>query len=70
MKLKKTSEATRRRVEKKIMLKLFKNLGQAVLLADEASSLLDYEDEKNPTYGIKYRCEKFIKKMKKDWLKK
>jgi hypothetical protein len=68
--IKKTSEATRQRVEKMITLKLFKNLGQAVALIEEASSLLDYEDEKNPTYGIKYRCEKFVKKMLKEWQKK
>jgi hypothetical protein len=66
----KTSEATRRRVQKKIMLKLFKNLGQAVALIEEASWLIDYEDEKNPSYGIKYKCVKFIKKMRKDWQKK
>jgi len=65
--IKKTSEATRRRVEKMITLKLFKNLGQAVALINDASSLIDYEDEKNPSYGIKFRCEKFVKKMLKEW---
>jgi len=51
----------------KLLKKLHKNLGQAVALIDEASSILDYEDEKNPTYGPKYRCEKFIKKMRSEW---
>lgn len=51
----------------KLAEKLHKNLGQAVALIDDASSLLDYEEEGNPTYGIKYRCEKFIKKMRKEW---
>jgi hypothetical protein len=60
----------RRKAEKKIMLKLFKNLGQAVALIEEASWLIDYEDEKNPSYGIKYKCVKFIKKMRKEWQKK
>lgn len=49
------------------MKRLHKQLGQAVALAYEASSLLDYEDEKNPTYGIKFRCEKFIKEIRKEW---
>ena len=65
-----TNTTARRKAEKKIMLKLFKNLGQAVALIDEASSLLDYEDDKEPTYGIKFRCEKFMKKMRKEWQKK
>ncbi len=49
--------------------KLFKDLKEAVALIIDASSLLDYEDEKNPTYGIKFRCEKFLKKIKKDYCK-
>ena len=65
-----TNTTARRKAEKKIMLKLFKNLGQAVALIEEASWLIDYEDEKNPSYGIKYKCVKFIKKMRKDWQKK
>ena len=51
----------------RLMKRLHKQLGQAVALASEASSLLDYEDEKNPTYGIKFRCEKFIKEIRKEW---
>jgi len=51
----------------RLIKRLYKQLGQAVALASEASSLLDYEDEKNPTYGIKFRCEKFIKKIRKEW---
>ena len=45
-----------------------KDFKEAFYLIEEASSLLDYEDEKNPTYGIKYRCEKFLKKVKKRWM--
>jgi hypothetical protein len=51
----------------RLIKRLHKQLGQAVALASEASSLLDYEDEKNPTYGIKFRCEKFIKEIRKEW---
>jgi hypothetical protein len=49
--------------------KLIKDFKEAVALIMDASSLLDYEDEKNPTYGIKFRCEKFLKKIKKDYCK-
>jgi hypothetical protein len=51
----------------RLVKKLHKNLGQAVALIEEASWLIDYEDEKNPSYGIKCKCVKFIKKMRKDW---
>jgi hypothetical protein len=52
----------------RLMKRLHKQLVyQAVALVSEASSLLDYEDEKNPTYGIKFRCEKFIKEIRKEW---
>jgi hypothetical protein len=49
--------------------KLVKDFKEAVALIMDASSLLDYEDEKKPTYGIKFRCEKFLKKIKKDYCK-
>lgn len=51
----------------KKILRLIDDFKEAIHLVTEASSLLDYEDEKNPTYGIKYRCEKFIKKIKKEY---
>ena len=51
----------------RLLKRLHKQLGQAVALVHEASSLLDYEDEKNPTYGIKFRCEKFIKEIRREW---
>ena len=51
----------------RLIKRLHKQLGQAVALVSDASSLLDYEDEKKPTYGIKYRCEKFIKEIRKEW---
>jgi hypothetical protein len=51
----------------RLFKRLYKQLGQAVALTHEASSLLDYEDEKKPTYGIKFRCEKFIKEIRKEW---
>jgi hypothetical protein len=51
----------------KLVKKLHKNLGEAVALVDDASSLLDYEDDKKPTYGIKYRCEKFMRKIRQEW---
>ena len=53
----------------KLVNKLHKNLGEAVALIDEASWLIDYEDEKNPSYGIKHKCVKFVKKMRKEWNK-
>lgn len=40
---------------------LISDFKQAVVLVREASGLVDYEDEKDPTYGIKYECEKFLK---------
>lgn len=49
--------------------KLIKHFVEAMNLLEEASSLLDYEDEKNPTYGIKYRCEALIKKARRQWCK-
>jgi hypothetical protein len=49
--------------------KLIEDLKEATALIADASSLLDYEDEKNPTYGIKFRCEKFLKKIRKDYCK-
>ena len=45
------------------------DLKEAIDLVADASSLLDYEDEKNPTYGIKFRCEKFLRKIKKRYCK-
>jgi len=51
----------------RLIKRLHKQLGQAVALVADASSLLDYEDEKKPTYGIKYRCEKFIKEIREEW---
>jgi hypothetical protein len=48
---------------------LIEDLKEATALIADASSLLDYEDEKNPTYGIKFRCEKFLKKIRKDYCK-
>lgn len=58
----------------KLVEKLHKNLGEAVELVQFTSSMLDYEDPnyeggKCPTYGIKHRCEKFVKKMRKEWNK-
>ena len=58
----------------KLVNKLHKNLGEAVQLVQFASSMLDYEDPnyeggRYPTYGIKHRCEKFVKKMRKEWNK-
>ena len=51
----------------RLIKRLHKQLGQAVALVADASSLLDYENEKKPTYGIKYRCEKFIKEIRQEW---
>ena len=47
--------------------KIIDDLKEAIDLVDDASSLLDYEDEKNPTYGIKFRCERFLRKIRKDY---
>ena len=49
--------------------KLIKDFKEAVALIMDASVLLDYEDENNPTYGIKFRCKKFLRKVKKDYCK-
>ena len=53
------------KAQSKMLLGVAKDFKKAVNLLIEASSLLDYEDEKNPTFGIKYECEKFVKKIKR-----
>ena len=42
---------------------------EAMALIMEVSEMLDYEDERNPTYGPKARCEKFLRKIKKRYCK-
>ena len=54
---------------KKELLGFIMDFRRAVSLMTEASSLLDYEDEKDPTWGIKYECEKFMKKYKRKYCK-
>jgi hypothetical protein len=52
-----------------MLLGLVRDFRKSVDLIIEASSLLDYEDEKKPTFGIKYECEKFVKKVKRKYCK-
>ncbi len=49
--------------------KIAQDLKEAVSLIMEVSEMLDYEDEKDPTYGPKARCEKFLRKIKKRYCK-
>lgn len=55
--------------QSKMLLGLVRDFRKSVDLIIEASSLLDYEDEKKPTFGIKYECEKFVKKVKRKYCK-
>lgn len=55
--------------QSKMLLGLVRDFRRAVDLITETSSLLDYEDEKNPTFGIKFECEKFLKKVKRKYCK-
>ena len=52
-----------------MLLGLVRDFRKAVDLITETSSLLDYEDDKNPTFGIKFECEKFLKKVKRKYCK-
>ena len=49
--------------------KIAQDLKEATAIIAWVSQMLDYEDAKDPTYGPKARCEKFLKKIKKRYCK-
>jgi len=50
--------------------KLFRDFKRGTNLVARASSMICYEDEKDPNYGVKSECDKFLIMVMRDYMKR